>query len=124
MTVKELDDTIGGNYENAKKIMMSDALISRFIVKLIDDPSYARLTEARRTMNAEELFSAAHGLKGVWGNLGLTSLSNAAAEITEEFRSGNSRTLSDEEVLEKLDNIDVQYRKTIAGIRQFAEEAA
>ena len=58
MTVKELYDTIGGNYENAKKIMMSDALISRFIVKLIDDPSYAKLTEARNTMNAEELFRA------------------------------------------------------------------
>ena len=31
---------------------------------------------------------------------------------------------SNEKKKKKLDNIDVQYRKTIAGIRQFAEEAA
>ena len=44
MTVQELYERVGGSYENAKRIMMNDALIGRFVGKLTDDGSFARIS--------------------------------------------------------------------------------
>ena len=67
------------------------------------------------------IFETAHAVKGVCGNLGLTNLSALASEITEEFRPGSSRKLSDDEVREKLDAFAAAYRKAQDGIAQYAE---
>jgi len=119
MTVQELYTNIGGDYAAAKKILMMDKMISRFIVKLLDDKSCPRLLEAGETMDPVGLFEGAHALKGVCGNLGLLSLSKAAGVITEEFRPGHARAMSDAEVGEQLDAIRTQYQKTIEGIRAY-----
>ena len=117
MTPKELYDRIGGDYEAAKRTMMTDAMISRFIVKLIDDKSYSRLMA-----DPVGLFEASHAMKGVYANLGLTNLSAAASELTEEFRAGTERTLSDEAVKEKIDAITAMYEKAVEGVKQFVQE--
>ena len=121
MTVQELYEQIDGNYEAAKKIMMMDQMISRFIVKFADDKSYERLKAAGETMDAAALFESAHTLKGVAANLGLTKLSTMASEITEEYRPGQERSMTDEQVKEKLEAISAQYAKTVEGIRAFAQ---
>jgi HPt (histidine-containing phosphotransfer) domain-containing protein len=122
MTPKELYDRIGGDYEAAKRTMMTDAMISRFIVKLIDDKSYSRLMAAAETMDSVGLFEASHAMKGVYANLGLTNLSAAASELTEEFRAGTERTLSDEAVKEKIDAITAMYEEAVEGVKQFVQE--
>ena len=43
MTVEELYERIGGDYAAAKKILMMDKMIARFIGKLPGDPSFERL---------------------------------------------------------------------------------
>ena len=121
MTPKELYDRIGGDYEAAKRTMMTDAMISRFIVKLLDDKSYSRLMDAAATMDSVGLFEASHAMKGVYANLGLTNLSAAASELTEEFRAGTERTLSDEEVRGKLDEIKALQERTMEKIAEFRD---
>ena len=123
MTVQELYANIGGDYASAKKILMMDKMISRFIVKLLDDKSCGRLLTAGQTMDPVGLFEGAHAMKGVCANLGLDELARAAGEITEEFRAGSPRKLSDEEVRERLDAIAARYRKTAEGIRAYAAQA-
>ena len=120
MTVQELYESIGGNYESAKRVMMNDALISRFIVKLLDDKSCERLLNAEEGLDGPGLFEGAHAMKGVYANLGLDALSAAASEIAEEFRPGNPRRLSDEEVHARLADIRAQYERAIDGVRRFA----
>ena len=122
MTVQELYNSIGGNYESAKKILMTDSLISRFIVKLLDDKSCERLLAAEEEMDPKTLFEGAHAMKGVYANLGLNTLSQAASEIAEEFRPGNPRLLSDEAVHARLAELRKQYEHAITDIRRFAEE--
>ena len=122
MTIPELYESIGGNYESAKRILMNDKLISRFIAKLLDDGSCARLLAAEESMDAAGLFEGAHAMKGVYANLGLDALSHAASEIAEEFRPGNPRKLSDEEVHARLAEIRTQNERAIDGIRRFVEE--
>ncbi|MBR0265919.1 MAG: Hpt domain-containing protein [Clostridia bacterium] len=119
MTVKELYERMGGDYDAAVKIMMMDSMIAKFIVKVPDDPTYGRLMAAVETMDTAGIFEAAHTLKGVAANFGLTKLSTLASELTEEFRPGRERQMSDEEVREKLEAIRKLHEQTVEGIRAF-----
>lgn len=122
MTVQELYESVGGNYDAAKRILMNDTLIARIVVKLPEDPSFGKLSAAAETMDAQGLFEGAHAMKGVCANLGLENLSRAASELTEEFRPGSERKLSDAEVGERVEALRALYGHTVDEIRRFAAE--
>ena len=119
MTIQQLYDRIGGNYEHAVRIMKKDKLIDKYVRKLKDSNVGDALAQAGETMDAVKLFESAHAMKGVCANLGLDALASAADEITEEFRPGNPRTLSDEAVREKVAGILQRYRDTVEGIAEY-----
>ncbi len=121
MTIQELYAKIGGNYDQAVRIMKSERLIDKYVRKLKSSGVGEKLAEAGESMDAGKLFESAHAMKGVCSNLGLDGLAGAADEITEEFRPGNPRKLSDEAVKEKLRDIDERYRAAVEGIRQYEE---
>jgi HPt (histidine-containing phosphotransfer) domain-containing protein len=123
MTIQELYAKIGGNYDQAVKIMKMDKLIDRYVRKLADSGVYEKLEEAGKTMDPVQLFESAHALKGVCANLGLDALSRSAGEITEEFRPGAARKLSDDDIREKLAALGEMYRRTIEGIREYTAGA-
>jgi len=122
MTVQELYESIGGNYEAAKRILMNDALIARFVAKLPEDKSFEKLSAAAETMDAQGLFEGAHAMKGVCANLGMENLSRAASELAEEFRPGNERTMDDGTVREKVEALRALHGRAVDGIRRFAAE--
>lgn len=122
MTLQELYSVIDGNYAQAQQIMKLDKLIDRYIRRLKTSGIYEKLTAAGETMDPVGLFESAHAMKGVCANLGLDNLAALAGTITEEFRPGNSRSKSDEEVKGILTEIDELYRKTLAGIEQYENE--
>ena len=119
MTVQELYDQIGGNYDHAVQIMRMDKMISKYLLKLTDSDVCDRLREAAGSMDPDALFESAHAMKGVCANLGLDDLAAAVSEITEEFRPGAARKLSDDEVKAKLDEIFAKYEKTEAVIEEY-----
>ncbi len=121
MTIQQLYARIGGNYEHAVQIMKKDKLIDKYVRKLKDSNVGDALAQAGETMDAEKLFESAHAMKGVCSNLGLDALASAADEITEEFRAGNPRTLTDDAVREKVGSILQRYRDTVAGIAAYEE---
>ena len=113
MTIAELYEMIGGNYDHAVQIMRKDKMISKYILKLM---------QAGETLDPEGLFESAHAMKGVCGNLGLDSLADAAEKITEEFRPGGERKYSDDEVKGFIAEVDELYSKTIEGIKRYEAE--
>ena len=119
MTLEELYARIGGNYEQAQRVMKMDKLIDRYIRKLKKSGVGEQLAAAGETMDPKQLFESAHAMKGVCANLGLDELAAAAEEITEEFRPENNRSLSDEEVKAKLQHINELFQKTLAGIEEY-----
>ncbi|MBR0367809.1 MAG: Hpt domain-containing protein [Clostridia bacterium] len=121
MTIKELYDRIGGNYDQAVRVMKSDRLIDKYVRKLTASQVAESLAEAGKTMDPVKLFESAHAMKGVCSNLGLEALANAVNDITEEFRPGNARKLSDDDVRARLDAIARQYRITAEGIRDYEQ---
>lgn len=121
MTLQELYQSIGCDYEQAARVLRMDKLIDKHIRKFTTNGVVEALLAAGETMDATALFETAHAVKGVCANLGLTPLANAAAEITEEFRPGHGRTLSDAEISEKLRKLGEQYRRIAEGIRRYEE---
>ena len=121
MTIKELYDRIGGNYDQAVRVMKSDRLIDKYVRKLTASQVAESLAEAGKTMDPVKLFESAHAMKGVCSNLGLEALANAVSDITEEFRPGNARKFSDDDVRARLDAIARQYQITAEGIRDYEQ---
>ena len=121
MTLPELYQTIGGDYDQALRVLHIEKLIDKHIRKFPKNGVVDTLLDAGKTMDPTGLFETAHAVKGVCANLGLTVLSDAAAEITEEVRPGNARKLSDAEIGEKLHNIEDMYNRIKEGIRQYEE---
>ena len=121
MTLQELYATIDGDYDQALRVLRMDRLLDKHIRKLVAN-GVNRLLEASKTMDSAELFESAHAVKGVCSNLGLTKLASLSSEIAEEFRPGNERKLSDDEVAGKLEEIAVLYKKTSDGINEYASQ--
>ena len=121
MTIRELYDVIGGNYDQAVRVMKSERLIDKYVRKLKNSHLDEMLAEAGAAMDAGRLFESAHAMKGVCSNLGLDELAKAADEITEEFRQGNARKLSDDAVRLKLSDIAEKYRVAVKGIEKYEQ---
>ena len=120
MTIQEMYEKVGGSYESAKKILPMDKMIAKFVQKFLTDKSYEKLSAAHEAGDAAGMFEGSHALKGVCANLGFNELSKMASEISEEYRPGNARTMSDEEVDRRFTELKALYDKTIAGIQEFA----
>lgn len=119
MTIQELYDQIGGNYAHAQQIMKMDKMISKYLLKLTDSGVCENLRTAADAMDASAIFESAHAMKGVCGNLGLDDLAAIVGEVTEEFRPGAERKLSDDELKAKFAEIFALYDKTAAGINDY-----
>ena len=89
MTTKECYEKIGSNYESVLGRFGSEALVKRFALKFLKDPSYAELREALEVRDAERAFRAAHTLKVICAYLGFKSLFEVSYEITEALRAGD-----------------------------------
>ncbi|MBQ7585916.1 MAG: Hpt domain-containing protein [Desulfovibrionaceae bacterium] len=124
MTIQELYTAIDGNYDSAKRILQIDRLIEKFIVRLLDDKSFEKLQQARTTMDPTSIFEAAHAMKGVLANLGLEKLSSMASVVTEEFRPGKSRKMTDEALQKQLDELEEKFTFTVDAIKKFKEAGA
>ena len=125
MTTEELYANINGSYESAKRILQIDKLIEKFILRFLDDKSFAQLMEAHAAGDGEGMFKAAHAMKGVCANLGLNALSEAASVVAEECRpGGRGRTLSDEELRTHMEGLASSYESTVAAIRSYFEAKA
>ena len=122
MTLEELYASIGGDYEQALRVLRVEKLVDKHIRKLTKNGVVDSLLAAGEAMDPTELFEAAHAVKGVCSNLGLTGIADLASDIAEEYRPGNPRTITDDEVKEKLQSIADQYDRAKAGIEQYAAE--
>ena len=122
MTLQELYQQIGGDYDQALRVLRVEKLVDKHIRKLTKNGLVEALVSAGDTMDPTQLFETSHAVKGNCANLGLMNLSAAASEISEEFRPGNPRRFSDEEVRAKLEGIDAMYRQAADGINRYEQE--
>ena len=100
------------DYESVLGRMGSEAMIKRFALKFLQDPSFNNLKENLEKNDGEEAFRAAHTLKGVCLNLGFDELYEVSAEITEKLRG--KETAGSEDMFQKVEE---KYQKTVNAIK-------
>ena len=111
MTVKECYEQIGSDYAGVLKRLSSEALVKRFALKFLKDPSYQELKDALARQDGEVAFRAAHTLKGVCLNLGFGDLLSVCIDMTELLR----RSLLDE-AREMFPTLEARYNDLVAAI--------
>ena len=121
MTIQELYQTIDGDYDQALRVLRVEKLVDKHIRKFTQNGVVDELLKAGESMNPVELFEAAHAMKGVCANLGLTGLSCVASEIAEEYRPGNPRKLSDEEIKARIETIRGMYSRTVEAVQSYEQ---
>ena len=122
MTLQELYSEIGGNYEQATRVLRVEKLIDKHIRKLTKNGVIDSLLNAGETLDPTQMFETAHAMKGVCANLGLSKLAESASELAEEYRPGTPRELSDSDVKQRLEVIRELYAKTKDGIKKYTGE--
>ena len=86
MELKEVYEKIGGDYDDVVRRLMGEKLVRKFLLKFLDDKSYADLGRTLSEGDYKEAFRAAHTLKGVAANLAFTELMERVSELTEQLR--------------------------------------
>lgn len=119
MTLKELYDAMGGDYDQALRILRIDKLIDKHIRKLPNNVIFEAFAKAGEAMDATALFENAHAIKGVCSNLGLVRIADAASIISEEFRPGNARTMTDAQVQDIIREINDMVQKAMKEIHNY-----
>lgn len=109
MTIKECYDAIGANYDDVIRRIGSEERLKRFLLKLPDDNSFSVLCAALETEEYGEAFRAAHSLKGICLNLGLTPLAESSSALTEELRSGKPAG----DIAPLVQRVKNDYQKTL-----------
>ena len=115
MELKEVYEKIGGDYDDVVRRLMGEKLVRKFLLKFLDDNSYADLGRTLSEGDYKEAFRAAHTLKGVCLNLGFTELYKVSAELTEVLR-GRETAGSDELYAQ----VKEQYTSLTEAIRELA----
>ena len=113
MNVKQFYLDANGDYNDALSRMMNDVLIVKVINKFMNGNAVNDLISLYENKDYRAVFSAAHTLKGVAGNLSLTPLFEIACVITEATRNNDDVNLDKEiaELKEIYATIEVAFNK-------------
>ena len=86
---QETFEAYGADYAaTMERFMGNEAMYLRFLDMLFQDENLSKLGEALDGGDLQSAFAAAHTLKGVAANMGLTPLYVAVCAIVEPLRAG------------------------------------
>ncbi len=82
----------GADYQaTMERFLGNSAMYLKILEMLFLDDNLEKLADSIEKNNLTDAFAAAHTLKGVAGNLGLTPLYHAVCAIVEPLRAGEPR---------------------------------
>ena len=120
MTVQECYEMIGADWQDVlQRFGGSQAIVKKFAIKFLDDPSFSDMKKAVAEKNVEDAFRAAHTLKGVCLNLGFSDLYHTSYDITEIVRAVTFEGA--EELMEAMDD---QYQTIQDAVTRLMQEDA
>lgn len=117
MNLQECYRAAGGDYEDVIRRFMNEERVDRFLSMFLRDPSFDALCCAMDQGSYGEAFRAVHTMKGICMNLGLSSLLEACAALTENLRSGTPDGDTETCLLRVKEN----YAQTAGAIRAHLE---
>ena len=119
MDVRNCYKQMGGDYEEAIRLMGNDERIIRYLKIFRKDTNFSSLCYAIQQNDMKAAFHAAHTIKGVALNLSLTSLAVQIKDLTEILRIG----ILNEEVLSLLQKTEKTYALVLESIETLINES-
>ena len=113
MNLKECYRKLGGDYDEVLTRLYSEDMIRRFLIKFLNDGTYKLLLEKLEAQDYQEAFRAAHTLKGVCDNLGLSNLRKCRSMLTEALRTGNPS----EDLVVLKNQVCIDYEQAVSAIQ-------
>ena len=123
MTVRELYQLIGGDYDTAMAYLSSERLIARFLTKFPADPSLPRLFTAWAAQDRYGAFDAAYEAKGMCANLYLTHLKVRSTEICELLRPENEGKAKDTYIDMQVQELHRRYDAAVRHIHAWNQSS-
>ena len=114
MNLKECYEALGGDYDGVMGRLRTERMITKFVLKFLDDKSCETLLDAVARKDAEEAFRAAHTIKGICQNLGFDRLYGPSNELAECLRGGAWK----DEAIALAEQVKADYDVTAGAIRQ------
>ena len=115
MTIKDFYRLINEDYTEVLGRLMNERIVTKFVCKFVQDPTYSNLEQALQQHQAEEAFIAAHTLKGLCLNLGFSHLGKIVSDLTELLRPKDD-TINSPIVSELSNQIRTEYQAIIKAI--------
>lgn len=89
MSLQECYKELDGAFEDVCQRLFSEALVTKFVIKFLDDKSFMQLCNSIETSDYSKAFIAAHTMKGICQNLSFTRLHESSHNLTEALRNDN-----------------------------------
>ena len=118
MTVQECYEQMGQDYKEVVERFGTESMLKKFVLRFLEEPSFAELTAAFEKGDAAQTFRAAHTLKGICLNLGFGQLYETSAALTEYLR--NREDIAGADAL--FEEVQEAYDSLIDAIRQIQME--
>ena len=115
MTIEECYHRMHADYEDVLRRMGKVERVERFLLKLPQDNSFAALCDAMAQRNAKDAFRAAHSLKGICANLGLSGLYRSSSVLSDALRG----EIWEESCVPLFEQVKAEYENTLVCIRAF-----
>ncbi len=77
---------IGGDLEGVRSRLLTDERIQKFLGIFLQDTSYTQLLNSLEAGDLKEAFRAAHTMKGISRDLGLTPLFTYSSQLADVLR--------------------------------------
>lgn len=106
MTIRELYDAVGGDYDDFLKRIPREDLIGKLVVKYARSERFAELFAAYEAKDYKKVFDVSHTIKGMAANISFTEARNTMSEICEAVRNGEPK----EDIGPLLKTAETQYR--------------
>ena len=106
--IRDTLESYGIDYDiTMRRFMNNEQTYLRFLGMFFEDDSLSKLGEAMESGDQKAAFEAAHTLKGVTGNMGLTPLYDAVCLLVEPLRKGTEAS----QLGEVYENVLKEHRR-------------
>lgn len=107
-TFEEIFKAYSGDYQTTMaRFMNNKTMYLRFFGMFFDDDNIVKLKTALEEQNIKAAFEAAHTLKGVSANMGLTPLCDAVCAIVEPLRCEKA----EEDYMALYQKVQAEYKR-------------
>jgi len=120
MTLQQCYEMMEANYNEVKLRLIKDERIQKILLLFLKDPSFSSLQDAMRDEDWDTAFRAAHTLKGISLNLGLTHLQKSSSALSDALRgkppADNARAL--------YEQLSQDYAQAVGAVKLYQSELA